>query len=229
MPILTIGTGIQLAKRKARVVPAGGSAISFIGTGTVLDRSTANATWVIDNPTSPVLGDLLVLVIANGDATINSGETGWTQVAGSPTSPASSTQDMRCYWRYATGSEPADYTFVFSASVPGAAVILHYRDSHASNPIDAIAFNTGGFNGSFVGSSISPVDTDGQLIYVGCAAGTRTITGPGGSMTERANIVANPSVFVGTETLAASGATGTRTATSTNSNWATMMLALTGA
>jgi len=228
MPSIGVGININAVSKVAAAAPA---AISFVAAGTEYD-GTVNATnWVIDNVNTTIAGDLLVLVMGHSVQTINSGPSGWNEVTGSGQQPPSGGGALRCYWRYATGSDPANYTWVFAVAAGGGAVILQFRDPHGTNPIDALLFNSGGFTTSAIGSSISPTGSTDQLIFAAIAAGTRTFTGPGGAMTERLGGAASaPGTFAGTATLSASGATGTRTATvSSAANWATMMLALKGA
>ncbi len=77
----------------------------------VAQPSAGATTLVINTPASTASGDLLIAAITlNGNVTIpNAGvPSGWTRIR---VAPNSTNMAVVTYWKIATGSEPANYTW----------------------------------------------------------------------------------------------------------------------
>ena len=138
------------------------------------------------------------------------------------------------YWRVATGSEPTHYSFTLSTdkSETATGAILAYADVDTANPIDAVAGQTNAPGSSVVAPSITTTQPNTMLVALYANRGNDYVDPPAG-MTERLDIGTVEGVGVGEttaavydQTLAATGATGTRTATSTTDGGVAHMLAL---
>lgn len=234
MPILTVGSGVSILNQEEIVTGGGGGggSFGFVSTGTEFETPTTSSSWVIDAADAVPNGDLLVMILAHslGTTTTVTPAGGWSELSGSPQQAGGgNTQYLRFYTKVASG-EGSSYTWGFSQNTAGVAIVLHYQGQHAS-PVDASAFfqSTSAITG-LVGSSISPTVTNTELIFVAATAGTRTFSGQSGSLTTLVSQDNNPSLYVGRETLSASGATGTRTVTaSSGAHHMTLMVALKGA
>ncbi|MGI9608992.1 MAG: cadherin domain-containing protein, partial [Acidimicrobiia bacterium] len=131
------------------------------------------------------------------------------------------------YWKEATGSEPAQYSFNVSSTKTDSAsgAIAAYSGVDTTNPVDAVAGQANGTSTSIVAPSIVTTQPGTTLIAFFAVRDDGTISPPG-TMMERWDV--NSSAGVGSigearsegadEILGAAGATGTRTATATASD-----------
>lgn len=189
----------------------------------------------VTKPSGTVDGDLLFAVHWQDPDGAPASQTasGWTQVGSTQDNANGSTK----LWRKAASSEGASYTFGGDASGSSVVIVIRVDGHNAASPIDAgPSFGTGATSTSHVAPDISPAGSDSLLVCgaYGLVAGseTRTYTAPG-TMTEQADLQPSGLWVVGTlatQSLAASGATGTRTFTlSASKPWNTFSVAIASA
>lgn len=198
------------------------------------ESAAGNSVATLDVPVPTVqAGDLLVcwqFAARGGDLASMDAPAGFTQSGPDHTVTDGAFSIFGKMWiREATASEPADYTFDFSASSQGAALILSaIENPHGVSPID-IAPTWGGVASStfnMVAPSVTPTVDDGLLLcgWAALTFGDSTTFTPPGSMTEIADD--QPPAFqiavsAAAQELAdgAGVATGTRTAVCTRSSY----------
>lgn len=210
------------------------------GTGTVTYRhatadSQGNAgTATATKPTGVTSGDLLLAVQTTDlDGTLGAmtAPSGWTEVG---SQFQTGVGGMKVWQKVAGGSEPASYAFPDSTSSNGSVVVAAFYGQHTSTPLAVSP--TFAVNGSSTTSHPAPSVTGvaGGMLVTAHLAGTnatsRTYTPPSG-MTEIADTALASSGYIATEvntlTLAAAGATGTKTATpSASTPYVTMSLVI---
>jgi hypothetical protein len=178
-------------------------ALSFVAQSTASPPG-GSADTVVSRPSGVVSGDLMVaLIYQHGN--ISGGRTipaGWT--AG-PSDESISVYKVFTYWKVATGSEPASYTWNFGTGSLPYITILAYRGA-------ASGLNAGAATASASAPPAAPsITTTLPGCVLACIWGTNSsgsFTTPGG-MTQQATTVRS---LVATESRPAAGATGTRTA-----------------
>ena len=179
-------------------------------------------------PTGTVEGDVMVATIASRPSSTNfTTPVGWTVLANTAaTLPGDGiTSRMASYWRVATASEPASYTWPFSAASDGVTgSIVSFSGVDTGNPVDVSATTT--TPSGYTHSAPSVTTTLANTMLVSSHAFTSSTSGwtaPTG-MTEAIDIASHSrpnavgmSLEINYESLAASGASGTRTATASAS------------
>jgi signal peptidase I len=199
--------------------------ISLVGTGatgTAVNGDTAALT--LDKPSGVVAGDLLIAHVvlhthAFGPDPITA-PGGWTTIR-------IDTDDNHVtagvFWKRAAGSEPSDYTFVNDSgdtTQQATGVVLAYRGVAPVDPIDDDAGSTdltGADN--VVAPSVTTTEPSARLLsLVGVYGNSQGPATPPGGMTERyeGTVQSEASVVeilgeAADQTVAAAGATGTRT------------------
>jgi hypothetical protein len=139
--------------------------------------------------------------------------TDWTQV-GSYTILSDGSFDGRCsvWWKRATGSEPASYTWTYAPATTNVTqgVIASYSGViNSGNPIDVSSTNSANFGGPLTATATGVTTTQNnvKLIYTGNNwDGSATLDPPTG-MTERFDGL----VYLADESRPTAGATGDRT------------------
>jgi hypothetical protein len=147
---------------------------------------------------------------------------GWTLVREDiqATGGAANSSRMATYYRVATAAEPASYTWGFTGASTGASgAILTFSGVDTANPIDAHNGALTASSGSHTAPSVTTFGPNRMLVGAWEFATSANWTAPGG-MTERADVPTVPpvvnaalSMMMATQTQAAAGASGTRTAT----------------
>ncbi|MEM7538796.1 MAG: SdrD B-like domain-containing protein [Chloroflexota bacterium] len=125
------------------------TAPTFGSVATAVDGGSPTGV-TINQPTGTATNDLLLAAIAtdSGDETI-SAPAGWTQIdQGNSGATGTSDISFALFYKLATASEPASYTFSWAGGEDVSAAILRYVGVDASNPIHASA--------SAIGSSYTP-------------------------------------------------------------------------
>ena len=177
----------------------------------------------INVPAGTVAGDVMVASIAVQPSTIViTPPAGWTLVRNN-TQAAGSSSRMATYYRVATAGEPASYVWTFSgaASTGAAGGIMSFSGVNTATPIDAENGNTTASSLTHTANAVTTVS--GNTMLVGSFEFTSTPTAANwtSNMTTNAvdqGSVAGPSnagirLLMAYETRAATGTTGTRTAT----------------
>jgi hypothetical protein len=118
----------------------------------------------IARPSGVVAGDVLIAQVANrGMGTVATAPPGWTVVRTDLSGASGASVRSTVYWRVATGSEPASYTWTLSESAHIAGGIAAYTGVSTASPVDVA--------GGRVGSSITA--TTPQVTTT--VAGTRLV------------------------------------------------------
>lgn len=181
-----------------------------------VNSSYAEATIVITKPSGTASGDLLFAAIASDDFNISSAPSGWTLIRNTLSSYANR---LLTYYKVAGGSEPADYTWTFSASTDLTGAVLAYTGL-TSTPLDVENVQENASSTSVTAPSITVTNNDSLLIFVGSTNednDATTYTPPSG-MTERVDRFNTWTSMEVADQNVASGATGTRVATATNAH-----------
>jgi hypothetical protein len=178
-------------------------------------------------PTGTAAGDqLLMFVEVEADYkgyTFGAPSAGWTQIAFNDTFRVEyPSNTFAVYKRTATASE-STYTWSGGANwYSGLGFVMAVSGATAVDVVGATA-------NSFVAPSVTTTTATDLLIYAAGQAGSdQAVTKPA-SMTQRANETPTTPQFrmlIATETLTASGATGTRTATGASSRNVSLLIAV---
>jgi hypothetical protein len=203
------------------------------GTATIAFRASALGSGsrvtsvTINKPAGTLSGDVLIAALtmdAAGVETITP-PAGWTLVR-----TVNGGSGLAIYWKAAGGSEPASYVFGFNpgnTDITGA--IGAYSGVDNATPVDVENGNTSPGATSHTTLSVSTATANTRLVALFGDDASSSWTAPAG-MTARVNSnggALNSSLSISDAAQAATGATGTRTATSSNvSNGVHELLAL---
>jgi len=201
----------------------------------VAQPAAGAATLVINRPTNTASGDLLIAAITlNGNVTIPSANVpaGWTRIRVVPSATAMA---LVTYYKIATGSEPANYTWTLSASGTAVGSIMRFTGENPANPIDTSSQNnSAGVTGTALSATgITTAGNQELLVAVyGTTAKTGTFNPTGANQVtmltpvQHAN-AAGPTVAAGTRALATAAASGNKTVTAgATGQWAAQLLAI---
>ncbi len=175
-------------------------------------------TLTINRPGGVVAGDVMVAGIGIRGAPTVATPAGWTLIR---TDAAGTYTTQALYYRVATASEPASYTWSFSKSVPAAGGISAYQGVDTTTPVGVSGATGQNSNTtSIVAPSVTTTVAGAEVIGFFSIGGGNSITPPAG-MTERSEASSTAgSNHVTWETSdfsqTTAGATGTKTATATN-------------
>jgi hypothetical protein len=211
----------------------GQQTITARGSATTGATDTA-ASVTVNKPTGVVDNDVMLAFVSWWTGTLTP-PAGWTQVGTTESWAASGdTAKMAVYRKVASG-EGASYTWTNSSSPNEIYVTIRaFYNVDTTTPIDVFSQTSTTSQGtSVVGNSVTTTTTNTMLLFFGSRMNNgingNPIT-PDGSMTEISDINAGSGWtrhFVDEQAVAASGATGTRTATSTgNATYGAFMIAL---
>ncbi len=165
-------------------------------------------------PAPLVAGDLLLAAVTiRGTSTITP-PAGWTLVRDDVNA---SNLRQATYWKSATGSEPATWTWTFSGPRLAAGGIHAYSGVHATTPIDIHGGQANPSGTSLTAPGVTTTVASTRLVAFFSMTTNATITPPPG-MTERGEQIGTDptrlTVIEGSDALqAATGPTGTRVAT----------------
>jgi hypothetical protein len=209
-----------LAVSIALVAAPAGAQIFFVGASNETNNGNAVTTVTLPRPAGTGAGDVVVaqLAIRGGTgASIGVAPPGWTLAS---RTDSGTTMAQLVYWRVATASEPASYSWSFTPSARANGTAASFRAVLASNPIDAVAgagmtTNTNGFTAPAVTTTVA------NTMLVGMFSiddGTTSFTPPP-DMIERVDTAtsAGPNgvtASLATALFAGPGNSGSRTATS---------------
>lgn len=194
------------------------------GTGTTATTNTTSLS--INKPTGVIQGDVMIAVIfqyrSGGTASITP-PTGWTSIVGGQIGNA--TRIGHTYYKVATGSEPASYTFTMAsggtnASAGAIAAFYNVNTSSVLNATGTFTLNTANTN-SVGASAITTTAANTAVLMMGMAGGTNsnrtwsgwTTTSPG-ALTELADASRNyASAGIAFANKTSTGTTGAGSAT----------------
>ena len=193
---------------------------TFVAVDSAAGSYTSGSTIDLPVPTTVATDDLMIAQIAysaTGGGIITP-PAGWTLL--DETGANGITQAL--YWRVATVSEPAAYSFTLSSGATDTAVgaITLYDGVDTASPIDISAAQTNASAATVTAPSITTTVANATLVAFYAVRDDGNGTAPGG-MTERTDVNSANGGAPADETLAlsadeqlgAAGSTGTRTAT----------------
>ena len=124
------------------------------------------------------------------------------------------------YWRLLTDSEPASYTWNFSASAAASYAIAYYECVNNDQPISSVGKSNNGNSNTPNGKSVTPPGKKNRKILVVQTATTATTTPPAGATEQTDTNTTGTSLSTSGVTLDTAAATGDTTATlSTSTDW----------
>lgn len=218
---LTVVMTVVLSAAPAR------AAIAFLTSSTAQNGSAA--TLVIPRPTSTAAGNLLLAQItfekgsdAGSDTQLT--PSGWTRVVRTNQGTDLGTA---VFWRVATATEPASYTWTFGQSVKAAGGILRYTGVDTANPIVSFSGNSG-TNANLNALSVTAPAGSRLVGYYGIKKTSATLSTPGG-MTQRYAFANEQDVRIlaADEVKSTGGASGSRTSgSSVPEKWTANLVAL---
>ena len=192
------------------------------------------STLSINVPTGTVAGDVMIAAIATTPSTVTiTAPAGWTLIQAVTQTTATSNR-VSTYYRVATATEPASYTWTLSTAHTGASGgIVSYSGVDNTTPINVSAGAATASALTHTAPSITTTVANGMLVTVHEYASARSWTPPAG-MTERVDIASRAASTAGVTLemnellLGAAGATGAMTATASTSadTGATVSIAL---
>ena len=216
---LRSATGVQPALQ-AGFTPTGGNAGVSHGAQLALRPATAVSALTINVPAGTVANDVMVAAIALKSASITiTPPAGWTSL-NRVNQAAGDSNAQEIFYRIAAGSEPASYTWNFSAAVFGAAGgVVTYRGVDTTTPIDVFGGNVTASATTHTATGVTATANNTMVISTHSFSSAETWSPPAG-MTERVDIasltVANAggiSLEMNEVLQLAAGATGDKTAT----------------
>jgi len=182
---------------------------------------------VIGVPAGTSFGDLMLASVAVTPSSVTIGApAGWTPLV-TTAQPAATSSRQQTFWRIASASEPASYTWTLGGGHNGAVGgIVSYLGVDTSSPIDASGGNTapvgGDPNTAVRATQITTTVADAMVVSTHSIASSSSWTPPAG-MTERVNVsslaapnAAGVSLEMNDVSQAVAGATGDKVATAGN-------------
>ena len=178
--------------------------------------TTAGATSLVINvPAGVQANDLLVAHIARtGNAAINT-PSGWTAAGGTNNG---NFIRQATYYRVASGSEPASYTWTWTGSQPAAGGMSAYYGVKGTSPLDVVGTATTSNNTTSITAPGLTTTTDDALVLAFFASNSNSTYSTAAGMTER-HEAATTGMSLATDDMsqATAGATGNKTSTATAS------------
>ena len=165
------------------IVPAPRSVASAASTISLRSLRTgtngAGATSLnLAKPTGAQLGDVLIAQIAiNSSGTVITAPSGWHLIL---TTQSSTSFEEVTFYKAATASEPASYTWNFAAKHPATGAIDCFIGVDTARPIDA---SSGKYNSSTATVSFTQITTtapNDMLLAFVAVSGNTTVTQPSG-------------------------------------------------
>lgn len=124
------------------------------------------------------------------------------------------------YWRLLTGSEPASYTWTFSASAAASYAVNYYECVNTNQPISAVGKSNNGNGTTATGKSVTPPNKKNRKVLVVQTDTTATTTPPGGFTEQADTNTTGTSLATAGATADTATATGDISATlSTSTDW----------
>jgi hypothetical protein len=206
--------------------PSGVAAAVSLRASATANNGAGATTITVNKPDGTVSGDVLVAGIhvrGNGSTAAVTAPPGWTLIRrtnlGNPTGAIGS---VLSYYKVVDGGEPASYTWTFDASRRALGGMAAYSGVNNSTPIDVSGGQSNTSNSKAVTApSITTTVTNTMVVGFFCLFDNATFTPPVGMMERWDFTVAKPSglAFAATDQArSATGATGTRVATSSFSD-----------
>jgi hypothetical protein len=197
----------------------GAAAFGSVNTGVNSSSWPYANTLVISAPASIAAGDLLLAgFTVDGNPSVVSPPADWTPILRN----GGSGLGTHTYYKVATASEPASYTWTFGESRRAAGGIIRYTGVDTSNPIVTSAGGTAGSSSEVIAPTVTTTADDTLIVSFFGINDNRTFSPPTG-MTERFDVrntnSDGPAISAADQVIVTAGATGTRTATLSSSSW----------
>jgi Right handed beta helix region/SdrD B-like domain len=197
------------------------AAIAYTGTS---GSSSSSATSVsVTRPTGSSNGDLMLVFLANrGTANVNLAPSGWTRRGPQSVGTGTSMLTFTAYYKVLDASDPSSFTFQYDGTTTISATAAAFSGVDAVDPIDSAFYTTQAATTALLMPSVDTTSNNAMLVYgFAQAHGGATITtaSPLTSVQERAAGTTTAGVAMDLSYLqqTTAGATGDRTATSTQS------------
>lgn len=204
------------------------SPILFIGS-TENATSGAAGSLALSVPSGTQAQDLMIAELSYGGgsgATITK-PAGWTTTS---ENFVGGQGWLGVYYKLASSSEPASYTWNFSASAQAAGGISTYRCVNQDSPIHAVSATNNGNSNKPKGKSVDTSTQGTRILWLVASSGSVTMTPPDGYINENdvsSTGGSNVSAGKGGKPKGSTGSTGDQTGTlSTSTTWQTIMVAL---
>lgn len=192
--------------------------------------ASGTLTLAISVPAGTLANDVMIASIGVRPYTaVITAPAGWTLVRRTDNTSATKAPALAVYYRVAGASEPANYTWTFSASTGSAGGIQSFSGVKTSSPINVDGGLATASSLSHATPSVTTTMANTMLVTSHTFSSPSTWTPPTG-MTESLDVVGGGLTTEGNRALqAAAGATGTKTATAAGGSdvGATHILALT--
>ena len=199
------------------VVAGAAPALRAVSSGS---NNASTTSISLNRPTGTVAGDVMLASLSvRGTSTVTA-PAGWTLIR---TDTFTASLRMHTYWRSATGSDPASWTWTFSAVRLAAGAIHAYSGVNATTPIDANGGQAAGASSATATApSITTTVANTRLVTFFANMSNSTWTAPAG-FAERVDLVGtSPSQFTSLTSAdvarPTAGATGASSATATASS-----------
>ncbi|HET6918373.1 MAG TPA: hypothetical protein VFI46_02790 [Jiangellaceae bacterium] len=206
-------TAVDLAGHES--APAVASAVRTILFRAAASRAAKDAsTLTIPTPAGTTAGDLLVAAVDVRSTPTITGPPGWTVVR---TDTNASAMRQAIYVKIATPTEPSSHAWSFSARNSAAGIIVAYQGTDPSTPVDASSGQPNPASTSITAPALSTTVPGALLVGFFGTVSNPSITPPPG-MIEQTETIQNAgknkiSLETADTLLAATGSSGTRTAT----------------
>lgn len=184
------------------------------------NHTTANVSAVGNVPASVAAGDLLVaqvVAVSAAGGVVTAHPSGYTEIR---TDSIGSVPGRRSTlaWKLATASEGSTHTWTITSAVDATVTITRITGAHSTAPVDDHSGTTITAT-TIVSTAVSPTSAEALLLLLLVHATTGVSYNAVSGMTERYDVnTTSRTVALDTEALAASGSTGTRSATATANN-----------
>jgi hypothetical protein len=204
------------------------SPIQFIGSTTDATNGAATS-LALTVPSGTQAQDLMIAEVSYGGgagATVTE-PAGWTVIS---ENFVTGQGWLGVYYRLANSSEPATYTWNFSASAQAAGGISTYRCVNQDDPIHAVSATNSGNSNSPKGNGVTTSVDGTRILWLVASDGVTTMTPPDGYINENdisSSGGSDVSAGKGGKGKGKGGSTGDQTgALSTSTTWQTIMVAV---
>lgn len=175
-------------------------AVAYRSNTTYNSGAGTTSSIVINAPAGLQANDYMIFVCTNtGTATITP-PAGWTRRT-TPVNLNSGAATVAAYWKFATSSEPASYTFTLSGASGAVASIAAYSGVDIISPNAGTGTTTSSGASSGTPGGIGPQVDQPYSIQLVCsevAAASVTVTGVSTGFTKRSDVTSTATVFVQT-------------------------------
>ncbi len=177
------------------------------------NNGTGATTISVTRPTGTQTGDVILAAITTEAGETVATPSGWTATANANNA---STVRTATFWHVAAGGDPSSWAFTLGTSKKAAAVAVTYSGVDTSSPIDVAATATAASTTSHAAPSVTTTAAWRHLVNIYGITGLTSLTPPNGSneLADQQSGASAVTIELADTDVAATGATGTRTAVS---------------